>query len=142
MVRICFAVFLGFNGGGYRRLLRWSSMLYLGAREWFSNPHPKNQKERVRGFAFCPFCSLYYWAMGQVSLRAQNRNKRNLNERKWNCLLLPQGPPQPTSRAELAFSPSSEKWPGNTFLDVKSRLESIARIGLLKKNDPEVAYGR
>ena len=45
-------------------------------------------------------------------------------------------------RAELAFSPSSEKWPGNTFLDVKSRLESIARIGLLKKNDPEVAYGR
>ena len=46
------------------------------------------------------------------------------------------------SRAELAFSPSSEKWPGNTFLDVKSRLESIARIGLLKKNDPEVAYGR
>ena len=48
----------------------------------------------------------------------------------------------PFSRAELAFSPSSEKWPGNTFLDVKSRLESIARIGLLKKNDPEVAYGR
>ena len=46
------------------------------------------------------------------------------------------------SRAELAFSPSSEKWPGNTFLDVKSRLESIARIGLLKKNDPEVACGR
>jgi len=45
-------------------------------------------------------------------------------------------------RPELAFSPSSEKWPGNTFLDVKSRLESIARIGLLKKNDPEVAYGR
>lgn len=45
-------------------------------------------------------------------------------------------------RAELAFSPSSEKWPGNTFLDVKSRLESIARIGLLKKNDPEVACGR
>ena len=26
-------------------------------------------------------------------------------------------------------------------MDVKSRLESIARIGLLKKNDPEVAYG-
>ena len=45
-------------------------------------------------------------------------------------------------RAELAFSPSSEKWPGNTFLDVKSRLESIARIGLLKKNDLEVACGR
>ena len=46
------------------------------------------------------------------------------------------------ARAELAFSPSSGKWPGDTFLDVKSRLESIARIGLLKKNDPEVAYGR
>ena len=46
------------------------------------------------------------------------------------------------ARAELAFSPSSEKWPGNTFLDVKSRLESIARIGLLKKNDLEVACGR
>ena len=45
-------------------------------------------------------------------------------------------------RAELAFSPSSEKWPGNTILDVKSRLESIARIGLLKKNDLEVACGR
>ena len=27
-------------------------------------------------------------------------------------------------------------------MDVKSRLESIARSGLLKKNDPEVACGR
>ena len=46
------------------------------------------------------------------------------------------------ARAELAFSPSSEKKSENTFLDVKSRLESIARIGLLKKNDLEVACGR
>ena len=37
------------------------------------------------------------------------------------------------NRPELAFSLSSEKKPGNVFLDVKPRLESIARIGLLKK---------
>ena len=75
-------------------------------------------------------------------MRAAERAEANASQRRRPAIIDDKRKAMDNIRAELAFSPSSEKWPGNTFLDVKSRLESIARIGLLKKNDPEVAYGR